>query len=335
MSGAPSRPVRIEIDRLCIDFATPAGIAHAVRDVSIGTEVGRIMGIVGESGSGKSSIGLALLGLLANNARVTSGALTIGNERFDLTRAGATSKLRGRRLAMIFQDPLSSLNPVFSIRSHLFEILRRDPSGLERGRWQVSAVEALAAVGIDRPRERLDQYPHELSGGMRQRVVIAMALLARPQLLIADEPTTALDVTVEAQVMAEIRKLRDTIGCTVFFITHSLGLVAQHCDDIAVLYSGEMVEQGRVCAVAEAPGHPYTLALLSCEVTIDQARGPNARNNRFRVVPGELPDPRYRATGCIFRGRCEFAFEPCATVIPPDYPASGDPNHVARCHLRA
>ena len=324
--------MRIAVENLSVDFATPTGTAHAVRDVSIATEAGSIIGIVGESGSGKSTIGLALLGLLADNARVRSGALILGAERFDLTRSNATAELRGTRIAMIFQDPLSSLNPVFTIRSHLYEVLRRRPSALPMAK---AAEEALDAVGIDRPRQRLDQYPHELSGGMRQRVAIAMALLARPHLLIADEPTTALDVTVEAQVMLEIRKLRDTIGCTILFITHSLGLVAQHCDDIAVLYAGEMVEQGKVVDVAAAPGHPYTVALLSCEVTIDQPRGSNAIDNRFRVVPGELLDIRHRPPGCIFHPRCEFAFAPCPVIVPPYYPATGDASHVASCHLRA
>ena len=183
---------RIVVNKLSVDFITPAGIAHVVRGVSVEAQAGSIVGLVGESGSGKSTVGLALLGLLAANARVTSGDLWLGAEQFDLTRHEATAQLRGTRVAMIFQDPLSSLNPVFSIRSHLYEILRRARSHPRR-HWGGTAVEALAAVGIDHPRQRLDQYPHELSGGMRQRVAIAMALLARPQLLIADEPTTALD----------------------------------------------------------------------------------------------------------------------------------------------
>jgi peptide/nickel transport system ATP-binding protein len=326
---------RIMIEDLSVDFATPAGIAHVVRSFSMEADAGRIVGIVGESGSGKSTLGLAILGLLAANGRTRSGVLTIGDHRYDLTRPDVTAKLRGGRVAMIFQDPLSSLNPVFSIRSHLYEILRRLPSAESAGSWPILAETALASVGIDHPRQRLDQYPHELSGGMRQRVAIAMALLARPQLLIADEPTTALDVTIEAQVMTEIRKLRDRIGCTILFITHSLGLVAQHCDDIAVLYAGEKIEHGRVSTVAAAPGHPYTSALLACEVSIDQQRGPTARDNRFRVIPGELPDPHHRPNGCIFKSRCEYAFEPCADVIPPEYPGSGEPAHKARCHLRA
>jgi peptide/nickel transport system ATP-binding protein len=324
----------VVIENLSVDFATDQGVVRAVRNVSIRTKPGRIVAIVGESGSGKSTVGLALLGLLANNARVASGSLCLGGERFDLTRAGATSQLRGTRLAMIFQDPLSSLNPVFTIGSHLYEIMRRALPGQNRSDWRSIAAEALASVGIDRPQERLGQYPYELSGGMRQRVAIAMALIAKPELLIADEPTTALDVTVEAQVMTEILKLRDAIGCSILFITHSLGLVAQHCDDTCVLYAGEMLEQGPVPAVIGLPGHPYTSALLSCEVKIDQPRRANASDNRFRVVPGDLPDPRQSIAGCIFRNRCDFAFEPCTTLAPPDYAASGDIMHVARCHLR-
>jgi peptide/nickel transport system ATP-binding protein len=325
----------ISIDNLSIDFATDQGVVHAVRNASIKTEPGQIIGVVGESGSGKSTLGLALLGLLANNARVTSGALTLGTESFDLTKPGATAGLRGTRLAMIFQDPLSSLNPVFTIRSHLYEVLRNSPSRLDRSGWSATAEEALATVGIDRPRQRLDQYPYEFSGGMRQRVAIAMALIARPELLIADEPTTALDVTVEAQVMKEILKLRDSVGCTILFISHSLGLVAQHCDDICVLYSGEVLEQGKVSEIMDQPGHPYTTALLDCEVTLEQPSAANPSKNRFQVVPGDLPDPRVLAPGCIFRNRCAFVFEPCANVAPPNYRVGADAGHLARCHLRA
>ena len=234
------------ITGLNIDFATKAGIHHAVRNVSLAAGPGRILGLVGESGSGKSTVALALMGLLAANARVTSGTLQLGADRFDLAQPQATAALRGRRMAMIFQDPFASLNPVFSIFAHLNEVLsRRSPDVTGNARRQ-AAVDALAAVGIDRPEVRLTQYPHELSGGMRQRVAIAMALLARPDLLIADEPTTALDATVEAQVMKEICGLRDRIGCSILLITHSLGLVAEHCDDIAVMYAGELVEQGSV-----------------------------------------------------------------------------------------
>ena len=325
----------ISIDSLSIDFTTNQGVVHAVRNASIKTEPGRIIGVVGESGSGKSTLGLALLGLLANNARVTSGKLTLDTESFDLTKPRATASLRGSRLAMIFQDPLSSLNPVFTIRSHLYEVLRSKSSIIDRSSWSVVSEEALASVGLDRPLQRLDQYPYELSGGMRQRVAIAMALIAKPELLIADEPTTALDVTVEAQVMKEILKLREAVGCTILFISHSLGLVAQHCDDICVLYSGEVLEQGKVSEVLDQPGHPYTKALLNCEVTLEQPSALDRSENRFQVVPGDLPDPRVLTPGCIFRNRCAFAFEPCANVIPPNYLVGAYAGHLARCHLRA
>jgi oligopeptide/dipeptide ABC transporter ATP-binding protein len=323
MSGAA-------IKGLSVDFATKAGTHHAVRNVDLDAGPGRILGLVGESGSGKSTVALAVMGLLAANAHVASGTLQLGADRFDLAHADATAALRGRRMAMIFQDPFASLNPVFSIRAHLNEVLQRRAPELVGEAKRKAAIEALAAVGIDRPDLRLTQYPHELSGGMRQRVVIAMALLARPDLLIADEPTTALDATVEAQVMAEICALRDRIGCSILLITHSLGLVAEYCDDIAVMYSGELVEQGAVAQVAADPGHPYTRALLACEVTIDAPRG-DARRNRFRMIPGDLPDPMNLPSGCIYRARCDIAIADCAKIVPPPVPVGSAPAHWARC----
>jgi oligopeptide/dipeptide ABC transporter ATP-binding protein len=324
MSGAA-------ITSLSIDFATKAGIHHAVRDVSLNAGPGRILGLVGESGSGKSTVALALMGLLAANAKVTAGALQLGVDAYDLTKPQATAALRGIRMAMIFQDPFASLNPVFSIRAHLNEVLNRRAPELAGDARNQAAIDALAAVGIDRPEVRLGQYPHELSGGMRQRVAIAMALLVRPDLLIADEPTTALDATVEAQVMQQICALRDRIGCSILLITHSLGLVAQYCDDIAVMYAGELVEQGSVARVAANPGHPYTRALLACEVTIDTPRGEDARRNRFRMIPGDLPDPMNLPSGCIFRPRCDIAIEDCARIVPPPVPVKDEPAHLARC----
>ncbi|HEY1384687.1 MAG TPA: ABC transporter ATP-binding protein [Dongiaceae bacterium] len=324
MSGAAIRG-------LSVDFATKAGIHHAVRNVELKAAPGRILGLVGESGSGKSTVALALMGLLAANARVVSGTLQLGADRFDLTRPHATAALRGRRMAMIFQDPFTSLNPVFSIRAHLGEVLTRRTPELGDDARRQAATDALAAVGIDRPELRLTQYPHELSGGMRQRVAIAMALLARPDLLIADEPTTALDATVEAQVMKEVCGLRDRIGCSILIITHSLGLVAEYCDDIAVMYAGELAEQGTVKEVAADPGHPYTRALLACEVTIDAPRGPDARGNRFRMIPGELPDPMNPPSGCIYRTRCDIAIADCAKVVPPPLTVGAAPEHWARC----
>ena len=324
MSGAA-------IESLSVDFATKAGIHHAVRNVDLAAGPGRILGLVGESGSGKSTVALALMGLLAANARVTTGTLQLGADRYDLAKPQATAALRGRRMAMIFQDPFSSLNPVFSIGAHLNEVLTRRAPELGTDARRKAALDALASVGIDRPELRLKQYPHELSGGMRQRVAIAMALLARPDLLIADEPTTALDATVEAQVMVEICALRDRLGCSILIITHSLGLVAQYCDDIAVMYAGELVERGTVKNVAANPGHPYTRALLACEVTIDAPRGADAGSNRFRMIPGDLPDPYDPPSGCIYRARCDIAIEDCARIVPPPVEVGGEPRHRARC----
>jgi oligopeptide/dipeptide ABC transporter ATP-binding protein len=324
MSGAA-------IAGLGVDFATKAGIHHAVRDVNLAAGPGRIMGLVGESGSGKSTVALALMGLLAANARVTSGTLQLGADRFDLAQPEATASLRGRRMAMIFQDPFASLNPVFPVRAHLNEVLQRRAPELAGESKRQAAVDALAAVGIDRPELRLTQYPHELSGGMRQRVAIAMALLARPDLLIADEPTTALDATVEAQVMKEVCALRDRIGCSILLITHSLGLVAEYCDDIAVMYAGELVEQGTVAEVAGDPGHPYTRALLACEVTIDAPRSPDARQSRFRMIPGDLPDPLNPPSGCIYRTRCDIAIAECAKIVPPPIQIRKGSGQWARC----
>ena len=231
-----------------------------------------------------------LLSRCANNGKATAGIATIEGREFDLTKPNATASLRGRGMAMIFQGPMLSLNPVFTIGRQLIEVLRRRSPGSDRKTRIAQAEYALAKVKLANPKQRMNQYPHELSGGMRQRVVIAMALLSEPALLIADEPTTALDFTVEAQIMREIIGLRDRIGCAVLLITHSLGLVAEHCDRIFVLYAGERLESGAVRDVQRRPGHLYTGMLFDCEVPIVRERDPDAAQNRFTVIAAELPD---------------------------------------------
>jgi oligopeptide/dipeptide ABC transporter ATP-binding protein len=322
----------ILVRNLSVDYSVPHGTAHALRDISFDIPKGEMLGLVGESGSGKSTVAFALMGLLANNATVTAGTADIDGQVFDLTHRGATAALRGRGMAMIFQDPMLSLNPVFTIGAHLDEVLRRRLPDADRKTRMAMAEDALDKVKLSDPRRRLKQYPHELSGGMRQRVVIAMALLSEPMLLIADEPTTALDVTVEAQIMREIIGLRDRIGCAVLLITHSLGVVTEYCDRISVLYAGERLESGSVEHVQRRPGHPYTRMLLDCEVPLDRARAPVATDNRFTVIAGDLPDPRKRPPGCIFNGRCDVAFEDCPKIVPADYPVpEGGAEHTARC----
>jgi peptide/nickel transport system ATP-binding protein len=315
---------------LSVDYRGGYKAVHAVRKVSFEIAPGQMLGLVGESGSGKSTVAFALMGLAAD-ARIMSGTARIGAQEYDLTVPGATAALRGRGMAMIFQDPLLSLNPVFTIGAHLKEVLQVCLPQGDRKLWREMAQDALAKVKLSDPKRRLDQYPHELSGGMRQRVVIAMALLSKPTLLIADEPTTALDVTVEAQVMREICELRDNIGCSVLLITHSLGLVNQYCDQLAVLYSGEILETGNVDDVAKNPGHPYTQRLLNCEVMLDQLRLQKVEDNRFNVIAGKLPDPRQVLPGCIFEPRCDVAFAECKTTRPPSYVVNSKPSHLAHC----
>lgn len=321
----------ISVRNLSVDYSLPHGIAHALRDVSLEIQKGELLGLVGESGSGKSTVAFALMGLLANNAKVTSGTAKIDGKSFDLTKRNATAALRGRGMAMIFQDPMLSLNPVFTVGTQLCEVLRRRSPGSDRKTRIGMAEDALDKVKLSNPQRRMGQYPHELSGGMRQRVVIAMALLSEPALLIADEPTTALDVTVEAQIMREIIGLRDRIGCAVLLITHSLGLVTEYCDKLSVLYAGERLESGTVNKVQQQPGHPYTRMLFDCEVQIDRERHADASENRFTVIAGELPDPRQRPPGCIFNGRCDVSFADCAVVDPGDYLVGDDAGHSARC----
>lgn len=322
--------MNVAVSSLSVDYRGHGGDLHAVRNVSFVIPPGRMLGLVGESGSGKSTVAFALMGLLQANARIISGEARIGADSYDLTK-NATAPLRGRGLAMIFQDPLLSLNPVFTIGAHLLEVLRVVAPREDAARRRDMAEAALAKVRLTDPRRRLDQYPHELSGGMRQRVVIAMALLAKPALLIADEPTTALDVTVEASVMREICALRDELQCSVLLITHSLGLVTKYCDDMAVLYAGEMLEQGPASQVQRQPAHPYSRMLLECEVAMDQPRQEPAMVNRFKVIKGELPDLRAPISGCVFAARCDRAIFACTVTAPSAVRLDEQGRHSARC----
>jgi peptide/nickel transport system ATP-binding protein len=327
MSGA------ISIHELSIDFVGQGAPVHAVRGASLEIPPAQILGLVGESGSGKSTVAMSLLGLLTPNARVLSGTLSLERKEYRLADRAALQPLRGRDFAMVFQDPISSLNPVFTIGTHLEEVIHRREPALGSAARRRKAAEALGTVGIDRPETRLAQHAHELSGGMRQRVVIAMALLARPKLLIADEPTTALDVGVEAQVMTQLCRLRDEIGCAILLITHSLGLVTRYCDKVAVMYAGEIIERGTVRDVGHRAGHPYTGELFACDVEIDAPRAARPIDARFEVIKGDLPDLRALPPGCVFEPRCPVALPECKAGRPAMYRVPQSEEQEARCIL--
>ena len=305
----PDVTALLDIRDLHLEAATPRGTAHILRGISLTIPKGRIVGIVGESGSGKSSLALAILRLLPGNVTRLAGSIRLdGRELVGLAEAGM-AELRGRRIAMVFQDPATALNPVFTVGTQLVDVLRRQEPGLSRRAALVRAEEALRRVEIADPARRLRAYAHELSGGMRQRVMIAMALLVRPDLLLADEPTTALDATVEAGIVALFERLRTELDGSILFISHHLGLVATLCDDIAVLYGGQVLETGPAGDVCASPRHPYTAALLACEPG-EAATGPLA------TIPGDVPDPVDTPTGCIFAPRCGQAEPACGMPQP-------------------
>ena len=315
----------LSLRNLTVDFATPRGMVHALRDVSIDVPTGKIVGIVGESGCGKSTLIGAAMGLLANNA-VVRGGQALFEER-DVLKMGADElrAIRGQRISMVFQDPMTSLNPVLSIAQLMTDIQYRDRASNTAGK-RARAIDMLRQVGIPDPEQRIDHYPFQFSGGMRQRIAIAMALQMNPSLLIADEPTTALDVTLEAQIIALLRELHARLQTSMLFVSHNLGLIAELCDEVVVMYAGEVIEQGPVRALFHDARHPYTRALLEC----DPARIGKATRD-LPTIPGEVPSLIHLPRGCVFRPRCAQAFEPCGARSPTPR-AAGD-GHAARCFL--
>ena len=324
MADAPDHV--LEIRDLSVDFATPRGRVHALRHASLAVARNRIVGVVGESGSGKTTLVLAALALLPDTALVTGGDVIFEGRSLLTLAERDLRELRGQRLAAVFQDPMSALNPVLSIRTQMTDIQYREPIGARAKRARALAM--LQRVGIPDPESRIDDYPHQLSGGMRQRVAIAMALLGRPDLLIADEPTTALDVTLEAQIIHLLRELRRDFAGSILFVSHNLGLIAELCDQVVVMYAGEVVEEAGVFDLFRRPAHPYTQALLNCDPAAERANG-----RELTTIPGEVPDLIRLAPGCVFAPRCARAHERCRQIAP-GWSAVGD-GHRARCHLLA
>jgi peptide/nickel transport system ATP-binding protein len=308
----------VSIRNLTLEASTPRGTAHILRGIDLDIGRRRIVGVVGESGSGKSSLAACVVRLLpANLSRIDGEIVFDGTDLLQLPEA-AMNGWRGARIAMIFQDPMTALNPLFTIGTHLVDVLRRRHPGLARKTATTRAIAALQSVGIADAKLRLSSYPHQLSGGMRQRVLIAMALLVEPDLLLADEPTTALDATVEAQIVALLEELRRGFAGSILFISHRLGLVAQLCDDVCVMYGGTIVETGPVADVLGAPRHPYTRALLACELDDDAAGG------RLVSIPGEVPDAVTAHVACVYAPRCPHAIGICRSSVPALRDAGSD-----------
>ncbi|WP_254448933.1 ABC transporter ATP-binding protein [Thalassococcus sp. S3] len=312
----------LTLDGLSLRFRGQA--ADVVDEVSLSVGAGRILCVVGESGCGKSVTAMAIMGLLPpDTAQISKGSLKLSNYSIDLTQESLSPEIRGGRVAMIFQEPMTSLNPAFRIGDQIAEAILCHQGGT-RTDALAHAGEMLARVGIPSPAQRLREYPHQLSGGMRQRVMIAMALANDPMLLIADEPTTALDVTIQAQILDLIRDLRRETGMSTIMITHDLGVVAEIADDVAVMYGGQVVEQGPVAAVLDDPQHPYTIGLLGAMPRLDQP------DERLAIVPGSVPSIGAMPSGCRFRSRCAFATAACATRPALRDQGSG---HAVACHF--
>jgi len=318
----------LEVERLQTHFRTPDGINRAVDGVSFAVEEGETLAIVGESGCGKSVTASSILRLIQEPPGRIAGAIRF--QGVDLLRLdeAAMRRIRGNDISMIFQEPMTSLNPVLSIGRQLGETLRLH-QGLDRAAADARAAEMLTLVGIAEPRRRLKEYPHQLSGGMRQRVMIAMALACNPKLLIADEPTTALDVTIQAQILDLMRDLKRRVGAAIILITHDLGVVAEVAERVMVMYAGRKVEEAPVAKLFATPRHPYTQGLLGAVPKLGSSV--SGAETRLAEIPGLVPSLKSRIEGCVFASRCAIATDICRKVAPPlEAKAAG---HVAACHF--
>jgi peptide/nickel transport system ATP-binding protein len=318
----------LEVEEMRVSFATEDGTVRAVDGVSFSIKRGEVVAIVGESGSGKSVSAMTLMGLTRGpNATIEGRATLEGEELLSATEA-QLQKIRGGEIAMVFQDPMSSLDPVYRIGDQIVEQIRAHDREISKAAALDRAVELMERVGVPRARERIRSYPHEFSGGMRQRVMIAMALSCSPKLLIADEPTTALDVTIQAQILEELRKLRTEMNAGVILVTHDLGVVADIADRVLVMYAGRVVEQGTLDELFYDPQHPYTWGLLGSITRID-----SDRSERLPAIAGLPPSLLRPPKGCHFRPRCPHAFDRCTEVPDLASRLADAPAHLDRCWL--
>ncbi|SFB09311.1 MULTISPECIES: ABC transporter ATP-binding protein [unclassified Bacillus (in: firmicutes)] len=299
----------LEVKDLRTSFYDGNSKMEAVRGIDFTVQKGEILGIVGESGSGKSVMVKSILGIIPAHAKVDAGEIILDGKRIDALSPKQKRSIRGREIAMIFQDPMTALNPLKKAGDHLVDLLIR-VRGMKKKEAKLEAIELLKMVGIPSPEKRVDQYPHEFSGGMRQRVLIAMALACNPKLLIADEPTTALDVTIQAQILELLNKLQNEKDMSVVLITHDLGVVATICSRILVMYAGMVMEEGLTHEIFYSPKHPYTKALLNSIPRVD------GEKTRLKPIKGSAPSLKGTAQGCPFAERCEFAFDKCLNEVP-------------------
>ena len=314
----------LRIRDLSVNYQTDRGVLKAIRHVNLDIPKGSIVGVVGESGCGKSTLITSIIRQLDDNADIPNGSIEF--EKQDLLKL-SLDKMRnisGTKLSIIFQDPMSTLNPVLSIGRQMIDIQYRDKNSMKRKKQR--SIDMLTKVGIPDPRNQLNQYPYELSGGMQQRVSIAMALQAGPSLLIADEPTTALDTTLEVQILKLLKELQEEMGCSILFVSHHLGVIAELCDHVVVMYAGEIVEQGSTYEIFNNPAHPYTVKLLECDPA-----SISKKQNLLPTIPGEIPDLINLSGGCIFKNRCDQSIERCDKVTP--ILNKFDTHHFVSCHL--
>ena len=314
----------LRIRDLSVNYQTDRGVLEAIRHVNLDIPKGSIVGVVGESGCGKSTLITSIIRQLDDNADIPNGSIEF--EKQDLLKL-SLDKMRnisGTKLSIIFQDPMSTLNPVLSIGRQMIDIQYRDK--ISKKRKKQRSIDMLTKVGIPDPHSQLNQYPYELSGGMQQRVSIAMALQAGPSLLIADEPTTALDTTLEVQILKLLKELQEEMGCSILFVSHHLGVIAELCDYVVVMYAGEIVEQGSTYEISNNPAHPYTVKLLECDPA-----SISKKQNLLPTIPGEIPDLINISGGCIFKNRCDQSIERCDKVTP--ILNKFDTHHFVSCHL--
>lgn len=318
------KPV-LEVRDLQVDFPGRHGTVTALSNVSLSIAAGEILGVVGESGAGKSMTGAAILGLLERPGHIAAGEILLDGRRIDNLPDHQMEKVRGREVGAIFQDPLTSLNPLFSVGAQLSETIRQHLP-MTKSQARVRAVELLAEVGIPAPSERVNHFPHQFSGGMRQRVVIALALAARPKLIIADEPTTALDVSIQAQITALLRRLCKENGTAVMLVTHDMGVIAETADRVAVMYAGRLIEIGAVDQVLRAPSHPYTRGLMASIPAL------GARVERLNQIDGSMPRLDAIPPGCAFNPRCLSSGPRCRMERPDLVPTA---HSTSACWLHA